>query len=266
MALKAVYDTEEAIPEAQRDLYTERDGKFVLDIGDDELRQHPSAKALKNALDREKEQRRQFSEKLTAAEARLEGLPEDFNADEYQRLKDGAKDGESIDARLTAQRTQLEAKYATDLKKKDERLTLVEGALKRKSIDDGLTQALVDAGIDPKHLKLVKGYLAPRVKIEEEDGEFSAVVDTEINPHMPLGEFIKSWAGTDEGKEYIAKPTGGGAQGSDSRKGEVNPWAKETSNLTQQGQIVSTNPTQARRLMKAAGKSDAEIQAAGVAA
>ncbi|MDB5733120.1 MAG: hypothetical protein JWQ03_3015 [Variovorax sp.] len=264
MALKAVYDTEDAIPEAHRDLYVAKDGKHVLEV--EGIETHPATTALKNALDRVKVEKRTLTEKLAAAEMRMDGLPEDFTAEEYARLKESAGDGANIDARLTAQRTQLEAKAAADLKKKDERLVLVEGALKRKSIDDGLTQALVDAGIDPKHLKLVKGYLAPRVKIEEEDGEFSAVVDTEINPHMPLGEFIKSWAGTDEGKEYIAKPTGGGAPGSDSRKGEVNPWAKETANLTQQGQVVTADPAKARRLMKAAGKSDLEIQAAGVAA
>ena len=166
---------------------------------------------------------------------------------------------------MTAQRTQLEAQKAAEIKKRDDRIATVEGALKKKIVDDGLTQALIDAGIDPQHLKMVKRSLATIVKTEEDDGEFHAVVDTDTDPHMPLLDYVKAWA-SDEGKRYIAVPVGTGATGSDSRKGEVNPWAKETSNLTQQGQIVSTNPTQARRLMKAAGKSDAEIQAAGVAA
>lgn len=255
MALKSVYDNEDAIPEGQRDFYVEKDGKFVLDI--EGIEAHPGATALKNALDRTKTEKRALTEKLTAAEARLEGLPEDFNADEYERLKEAAGDNTNIDARLTAQRTQLETKHATELKKKDDRLAVVEGALKRKSVDDGLTQALIEAGIDPKHLKLVKGYLAPRVTIEEEDGEFSAVVDTEINPHMPLAEFVKTWVGTDEGKEYVAKATGGGALGSDVRRGEPNPWdtqgGKVKPNLTKQQEIITANPEKARQLAKAAG-------------
>lgn len=260
MPLKATYDTQDAIPEAIRDLYAEKEEKgktfFALDI--DGIEHHPGAKALKNALDRVKEEKRGVTEKLTAAEARLDGLPDDFNADEYQRLKDGAKDGESIDARLTAQRAQLETKFSVDIKKKDDRLSVVEGALKKKIIDDGLTQALIDAGIDTAHLKTVKGYLSPRVKVSEEDGVFSATVDTDINPHLPLAEFAKSYA-ADEGKIYVAPARGAGAPGSDLRKGEVNPWAKETSNLTQQGQVMSADPNKARRMMKAAGKSDAEI-------
>lgn len=267
MALKATYDTQDDIPEAMRDLYVEKDEKgkkfFALDV--DGIEHHPGAKALKNALDRVKEEKRGVTEKLTAAEARLDGLPEDFNADEYQRLKDGAKDGETIDARLTAQRTQLETKFGVDIKKKDDRLAVVEGALKKKIVDDGLTQALIDAGIDTAHLKTIKGYLAPRVKVTEEDGEFAATVDTDINPHMPLSEFAKAYA-ADEGKRYVTEAKGTGAPGSDGRKGEVNPWAKDSHNVTQQGQVISTDRNKARRMMKAAGKSDAEIlQVAGAA-
>lgn len=41
--------------------------------------------------------------------------------------------------------------------------------------------------------------------------------------------------------------------GSGAQSGEPNPWAKDTFNLTKQGQMLKSNPEQAKRLMAAAG-------------
>jgi hypothetical protein len=73
---------------------------------------------------------------------------------------------------------------------------------------------------------------------------------------MPLAKYADSWAQTDEGKIYIGTPVGGGGGGGgDLRKGERNPWAKETFNMTEQGAIYKADPARAERLAKAAGKS-----------
>lgn len=50
------------------------------------------------------------------------------------------------------------------------------------------------------------------VKLVEEDGHFKAQVDTDMGP-MPLGSYVKDWSGSEEGKIYIKKATGGDAQG-----------------------------------------------------
>ena len=50
--LKAVYDSKDAVPEAQRDLYVEHEGKFVLDAEGVQ-----DVGGLKSALDRLKAER-----------------------------------------------------------------------------------------------------------------------------------------------------------------------------------------------------------------
>ena len=51
--LKAVYDSKDAVPEAQRDLYVEHEGKFVLDAEGVQ-----DVGGLKSALDRLKAERK----------------------------------------------------------------------------------------------------------------------------------------------------------------------------------------------------------------
>lgn len=251
MALKAFYLDQAEIPAELASFYIDKDGKFVLDV--DGIETHPSVTALKNAHDRSKADNRTLKDRLSTAEARLDGLPEEFNAEEYERLKEAAGDGSKIDERLERQRSDLERRHSEAIKRKDDRLAVLESALKRKTIDDGLTQALVDAGVERKHLALTKAYLAPRVNIVEDEGEFTAEVDTDINPHMPLAEFVKTWASSEEGKQYVAPATGGGASGSGQKITGENPWDQKTRNLTKQQDIIAANPTRARQLAEAAG-------------
>lgn len=259
MALATILETLDDVPEALHAEYRETDipnvGKrFVLDlIGVDT---HPSVRALKAAHDRVKADKARIQSDLDAANLRVEGLPEDFDPSEYQRLKDAAADGKGpkVDERLQRQREELERKHQADLAKKDERLGTVEGALRRRTVDEGLTAALVEAGIDRKHLPVVKAFLAPQVKVTEQDGEFTASVETDINPTLPVSEFVKAWAGSDAGKIYVAPATGGGATGGSGKLGGDNPFAAATWDVTKQGALVREKGADfAERLAKAAG-------------
>jgi hypothetical protein len=54
---------------------------------------------------------------------------------------------------------------------------------------------------------------------------------------------------------------GSGADNSDKDKDrDVNPWKKETRNLTMQGNIIKKDKAKARQMMKAAGVDDAKIR------
>ena len=71
----------------------------------------------------------------------------------------------------------------------------------------------------------------------------------------PLADAIKEWAETDQGKFFTQAPDnhGGGAQGgSNNGAGQANPWAKETFNLTKQGEILNRDPELAERLKASA--------------
>ncbi len=259
MALATILETLDDVPEALHAEYREQDipnvGKrFVLDLTGVDT--HPAVRNLKTAHDRVKADKARLQNDLDAVQARVAGLPDDFDPDEYQRLKDAAADGKGpkADERLTRQREELERKHQADLAKKDERLNTVEGALRRRTVDDGLTSALVEAGIDRKHLPLVKAFLAPQVKVVEQDGEFSASVETDINPTMPVSEFVKGWAGSDAGKIYVAPATGGGATGGSGKMAGDNPFSAQNWDVTKQGAVVREKGEDfARRLAQAAG-------------
>jgi hypothetical protein len=260
MAIKTILDTLDGAPEALHSEYKEVDGKFVLDI--DGVDAHPAVANLKSAHERQKQTNKTLSTELTAAKARLEGLPEDFDLDAYEALKTQAegKAPAKTDEQVAQVRQQLERKHQADLAKKDERIATLEGAVTKATIDDGLSKALDEAGVDPAFKPAAMALLKSKgaVKLVEEDDQFKATVETDMGP-MPLAGYVKDWAGGDEGKIFIKKPTGGDASGSDGRKTEVNPWAKDTMNLTAQGQIIRADRAKAQRFMKAAGIPDATI-------
>lgn len=254
MALKTILDTLDDVPEALHAEYKEVDGKFVLDL--EGIDAHPTVVNLKTAHERQKQSNRTLTAELTAAKARLEGLPDDFDVDAYETLVQQAegKAPPKPDEQVIQVRQQLERKHKSELDKKDERIATLEGAVTKATIDDGLSKALDEAGIDPAFKPGAMALLKSKgsVKLIEEDGQFKAQVETDMGP-MPLPGFVKEWSGSDEGKIYVKKPTGGDAPGSDGRKVEANPWAKDTFNLTKQGEIARADPTKAQRLKAAAG-------------
>lgn len=87
----------------------------------------------------------------------------------------------------------------------------------RLLVDNGLTDALTKNGVtNPVHLKAAKALLAQGIKIEA-DGENRVAKFGD----KPLADAIKEWAGSDEGKHFVAAPgnAGGGAAGSKSGNG-----------------------------------------------
>jgi hypothetical protein len=90
------------------------------------------------------------------------------------------------------------------------------------------------------------------VKLVEEDGEFKAQVETDMGP-MPLSNYVKDWAGGDEGKIYVKKPTGGDATGGNGQKFTDNPFDPKNPNLTKQQELIAANDAKARQMAQAAG-------------
>lgn len=216
MALKALYATADDIPEAHKELYSEAaDGRFVLDIED--VDNHPKVRGVitANAENKRKAQERQT--KIEELEGKISGLPEDFDADEWTRLKSGAKPDEQIQA-LKDQHTRavaaLTAKHKADLDAATaqigERDSYIDGQTRR----DALTAALDEAGFDPIHKGLLIDHLGPKIKVRrEDDGRRVAFADTDLGEVAPL-DFAKEYAAK-AGKPYLAKASGPGAPGND---------------------------------------------------
>lgn len=265
MPLKSILDTIDDLSEESKALYAETKvgdkTVFVLDV--DGIDDHPKVRGVITANRENVRKRDAYKAEADLLKARLEGLPEDFDADAYEALKAQA-DGKApakTDEQVAQVRQQLERKHQTEIGKKDERITSLEGTVRRILVDDGLTKALLEANVSKEFLPAAKALLKEKgvVKLSEEDGTFAATVETDMGP-MSLGKYVGEWATGDEGKAFVAKPSGGDATGgTGGRDTTPNPWAKDTKNLTKQGEMLKANPGKARLLMKAAGLSDAEI-------
>lgn len=259
MALKAILENLDSVEPQFHDLYEEKDGRFVLQV--EGIEQHPGAAALKSALDRVRTEKRTISEKLTDAESRLEGLPDDFDADAYEHLRQQAegKEPPNLDERLTAQKTQLEAKFAKEREKLEERASKLDGTLRRVMVDDGLTKALVEAGVAKEYMPAAKALLKEKgqIKLVEDEDGIEVFADDGINDRTPLADYVRKWSTEDEGKPFIAKATGGDAKGGQGRTFGENPFdtqgGKVKPNLTKQQELIASNPEKARQLAQAVG-------------
>lgn len=123
------------------------------------------------------------------------------------------------------QALQAELEAATGKLKEDDKAlktALAEGERARKAletesgfttrllIDNGLSEALLKAGVKPEFNKAAKALLSGQVALKTEGDKRTPVVGEKA-----LGDFITDWAKSDEGKHFVAAPgnAGGGASG-----------------------------------------------------
>jgi hypothetical protein len=283
--LKALLDSTsyEALESGQKEFYVLKDDAYVLDV--EGVRAHPDVTALSNAFERLKQERKKFLDDLkvkdyAAVIAKLTPIPEDFDVAQYETMKARLEELEALHAadtdpakkakleELTQVRVRLEAQIAKAkkdaedaIKVKDDEIKKRDGTIERLIKDDGLTKALIDAGVQQgPFLKAAKGMLRDQVKVEYRDGEYVAVVESDVG-EIDIPKFVSTWADSEEGKPFVTKPAGGGAGGSqDKTKITENPWAKEHVNVTKQGQIVKQDRQKAARMMREAGKTAEEIE------
>lgn len=135
------------------------------------------------------------------------------------KLKSAQK-GQQIDPaelqEVEAQRDQLKAeldkvskaakKAEKDLEAANTRAAEAEGFTSKLLVDNGLSDALVKAGVtNPVHQKAAKAMLAGQVQIVA-DGEVKAPKVGD----KALADFVKEWASGEEGKHFVTAPDGSG--------------------------------------------------------
>lgn len=248
MALKAVLEALDDLPEAVREFYKEQDGVYVLDLGDS-LQEHPGAKALKNALDAERDKRRKAIEDRDRYKEKAESVPDDFDPDEYERLKVNGEGGEDVQKKVEEARERERKRHEKTI----EKLTAERDELSQKyqgtRIETSLKDTLNEVNVAPHLRRAAEKLWASETQLDE-DGNVVTKDGT------PLKDAIKEWSETDEGSYFVAAPnnSGGGAHGG--RAGGAsknNPWAKDNINLTEQMRIQNTDPERANRLKAEAG-------------
>lgn len=191
MALKTVIETLDGLDEAFHSLYTEADGRFVLDL--EGVDAHPDVANLKSAYERTKADKQAAADKAKKA-------AEDLAA--------ALKDRPDANA-LVQLREELEGKISALTQERD----TLSGQLTGVTRDRALSDALTAAGVtNPAFQKAATAMLSGMVKLA--DGK--AVVETDMGP-VDVAQHVKRWA-AGEGKDFVTPPSGGGAKGQDGGK------------------------------------------------
>ena len=223
MGVKAVVESVDDLSEEMQAFYKQEGDVYVLDI--DGVDDHPKVRGVVTANRSNKDKRDQYKAELDTLKKRLEGLPEDFDSDTYEHLREAAEGngGQMTDEQKAEMRNALEKKlekqYLQQIEERDARIDKLSGSIRKSTVDGALTRAMDEAQIDPKHKKMLLPYFktASKIDVEEsDDGTFKPFVETDMGP-QDIGKFVSDWAATD-GKEYVSKSAGpsprGGSNGS----------------------------------------------------
>lgn len=217
MALKALYESQDEVPEALRDFYVDDKGKFVLAV--DDIDSHPKVRGVITANKENVRKRDEFKAKVSDLEAKLSGIPEDFDAEQWTTLKAGA-DPAKKDEQIQSMKQIYEGKIANLQKSYDEKLAAKDtdlaerdGYIDQSLVVNGLKDHLLEVGVNPDLLDGALSSLRPSVKVQRDDkGQRRAVVETDLG-EIDVGTFVKDWAGS-KGKAYLRTPTGPDPKGS----------------------------------------------------
>jgi len=123
--------------------------------------------------------------------------------DKMQARIDELEDGATAAAKQAKEQKALLEKAHADLQSES-------GFTSKLLLDNGLTDALVKAGVSAPYLPAVKAMLSSQAKITVEGDIRKAVIGDK-----DLGAYITDWATSDDGKHYVQAPanSGGGANG-----------------------------------------------------
>lgn len=212
MALKTVLEALDGVDDALKPLYTETDGKFVLQL--DDVDSHPTVANLKNAFQAEKVKRQTQGDELAEAKAKLGNFPDDFDLDVWK----GKKSTKPDESALVELRATLEAER-DDWKEKAE---TAQGTIRENALTGTLEGALVNAGVGDDALrKAAANLLKSQVSVDDKGNAF---VDTDMGP-VGVSEHVSKWVST-EGQSFVSKPKGGGSKGGEGGKDKSHPLGK----------------------------------------
>ena len=268
MALKAIYDKQEDIPEAYRDLYTERDDKWEL-TGIEGIKTTADTERLQTSLTKERTEHKATKAKLDKF-GELDPEQVQRDADEIGELKTALETAEAAAGDNKPDEAQIEklveARVATvvkpiqrDLDKalalsQEQGDTITAHQLKdtNRSIGDAVRTAATDAKLIPSALDDAL-MLAERVFEIDEHGTILTRDNVGVTPGIdPMVWFTEM---QDKRAHWWPSSTGGGANGGGGGGGGGgdNPFKHEGWNMTKQGEILRSDPDRASRLAISAG-------------
>ena len=261
MKLKAVIDSLDGLDDAFHELYTEKDGKFLL-TGVEGIKTQADVDRVNRALTAEKTAHKATKDKFAPLASYLDDVDATVaKLDKYDELEQAATgkiDEKALEGMVSTrlktllspvERERDAAKAERDaLKAANGELTAKE---KRRIIHDAVRTAavkskMIDTAMDDALA------LAERVMEVDDDGNVMTKDKAGVTP----GIDVTTWLTEVQPKRPHWWPAsqGGGAKGSGGGGGFTdNPWTAEHWNMTAQGRILNENPTRAENMAKSAG-------------
>lgn len=239
----------DSVPEQYRPLYQEAEGgtSFVLDKG---LAKKLDVSGFKKALNAERALREQFEKKSLEMSRKLESI---------DPVK---KESELEPDKIQSIYKKAEEKYLKELEQYKTTNSKLLSRVEKATIDDAAIRAISEekGSVDlllPIIRNLVKvefdSEYRPHTVVHDLDGE--RMVDGQGNMSIKdLVKYLKRNERFSRAFEAENKSGAGTAVGNNSVSLTNNPWRKETVNITEQLNLLHTNPALAQRLKRDAGK------------
>lgn len=248
MPIPTIVESEDQLPEGLADYYEQgEDGLYILSL--DDVDSHPKVRGLSSTLKKNKETIGSLREERDKLKQKAALIPDDVDEETLQaaieRALNGGDDNDDNnqpdpsarngkpnrkdDGQDPAKvRQYLEGRYKKQLEAKDQEITQRDETIQTKDqqiralvVDNGLTTALQKNGVTSPGLQRgAMRLLRDQIKVQEGDnGSLQATVDTDMG-EVSLDQFVKDWVSSEEGQDYLPKPSGSGARGSGPNAGK----------------------------------------------
>ena len=284
MKLKLQYDSETDIPEAHRELFEERDGKWHL-TGVEGLKTDKDVAAVKAVADKERKRAKELEDKLKRFEKLGEKDPEELlkleaevielreRVEELDDAGDGKKKPAGADeakelrkqlGKLTAELNQAKKDVETRTKERDEARTesqTLNGKIVRSTVESELTRAATGSKVRTEALADVLLHAGIfEVEEVEENGRTKQVVRTKDGVGVTPGLDVAAWLGEMKSSRphWWPESTGAGGRGSGGTVSGDNPFSKKAPNLQKAGELARKDPAKALAMAKAEGYRDVQ--------
>lgn len=254
--LKFIYENEADIPAHAKANYAQNgDGHWVLQV---------EGAVSKKLLDEFRENNTKHLKKIQELETRFK----DIDPDEARKLKD-IKDqldegkivkNEALEAAVAKRAEKMRAEHEKQLAELTGKLKGTTEEMARLKIDSALAAEGTKLGLLPAALPDFINRGREVFKLDEATGKVRAFdKDGQIKfgnsaTELTIPEFVKDAAGHADFKHLFAASTGAGSAGGGKTSGAgVNPFKKDSYNMTEQARIIRENPQQAKQLAAEAG-------------
>lgn len=268
MPIKLEYATKDELPDTFAELYTEKDGKFVL-TGVEGLKTQQDIDRIHGSLVKERNDHKTLKTTYSFLEGQDLAIVQD-RLSKYEELEAAAagkipedKLNSLVEARLTGKLAPLERDrkaLADKVTAYEAETTGLKGAILTRDINDSVRTSALAAKVVDTALEDVL-LIAGNVFTKTEDGR---IVTKDELAGVPGGLDAAAWLNEMKEKRphwWPASEGAGGKGGNRENGGSANPWRADNWNMTEQTKIVREKGIEAAtRLAQAAGSSVGSVR------